>query len=423
MWRIFLFISLCVSITLNVYFFVELSRGAIENKIVQPALNNPYQSNKAPLLVQEKSTAQLSLSTNTSIENMVTNEKESDAEKRVSTMSKAIIDAINNSDFFTASFLLKRLSNELLTDKNNTQQPMLLSEKPLLEIKIHWLNTSKSLIQQENFVSADNAINGYLDFNQDDIDFLYQQIELYTKQDQPLMALKYAYELQYHVFEEDKKHRVIEHARNLLQDEADKLIKSSLWLELKGLVEQVMIFDPEDLNLQWLFVNAQVALGEFEYARNSIEPLLNEPNYTVKAQALLEKIDAELHKPESVLLTKQGEHFIVEGVINNNINVSLMIDTGASISLLSESAFDELNRYSQADYVKDIRLSTAGGVVTASIYQVAEFSIDNYTVNDFIFAVSSFTSESNDGLLGMNFLKYFDFHIDQENSLLNLKNK
>ena len=189
----------------------------------------------------------------------------------------------------------------------------------------------------------------------------------------------------------------------------------------------MIIFDPQHLNLQWLFVRAQYQLGEFEYARNAIEPLLAEPNYKIKAHALLAEIEAALRKPQSIPLRRQGEHFIVQALVNDTFNVSLMLDTGASISLLSESAFEALSQYSDVTYMKDLNMSTAGGTITASIYQVAEFSIQGYIVNDFVFAVTpsyvSGGSEGNDGLLGMNFLRNFDFHIDQNNSSLMLKNK
>ena len=170
-------------------------------------------------------------------------------------------------------------------------------------------------------------------------------------------------------------------------------------------------------------MRAQYQLGEFEYARDAIQPLLTEPNYKIKALALLAEIETALRKPQSIPLSRQGEHFIVQALMNDTFNVSLMLDTGASISLLSESAFEALSQYSQVLYIEDVNLNTAGGTVTASIYQVAEFSIQGYIVNDFVFAVSPFISKSNDGLLGMNFLSAFDFHIDQKNNLLILKNK
>jgi predicted aspartyl protease len=113
----------------------------------------------------------------------------------------------------------------------------------------------------------------------------------------------------------------------------------------------------------------------------------------------------------------------VQAVMNDTFKVSLMLDTGASISLLSERAFEALSRYSEVVYVKDLQLNTAGGIVTTSIYQVDQFTIQGYTINDFIFAVSPYVGEGNDGLLGMNFLSAFDFYIDQNNNLLILKNK
>jgi clan AA aspartic protease (TIGR02281 family) len=143
----------------------------------------------------------------------------------------------------------------------------------------------------------------------------------------------------------------------------------------------------------------------------------------VKANALLTKIQAALRQPEGIQLTKQGEHFIVQASVNESFTVALMIDTGASISLLSEQAFTEVNQYTQVDYVKELTLSTAGGLVTASIYQAQSLSIQGYVVKDFLFAVSPLIGANNDGLLGMNYLRAFEFTIDQRHNLLILNNK
>ena len=230
--------------------------------------------------------------------------------------------------------------------------------------------------------------------------------------------------MQYHLFNRTEVHEAVNVARELVQQQVDVLIKNNHWLELRNLIEEVLLFDAESLKLQWVFARAQYQLGEFEYALNAVEPLLNQPNYEIKARTLLADIEAAIRKPQSIPLSRQGEHFIVQALMNDTFNVSLMLDTGASISLLSESAFDELSQYSDVIYIKDLNLNTAGGIVTANIYQVAEVSKQGYVVNDFLFAVShSYANDYNDGLLGMNFLKAFDFHIDQNNGLLILKNK
>jgi clan AA aspartic protease (TIGR02281 family) len=388
--RIVLFIGLICSVGLNVYFFLQLSVHTIKNNVLQEVSVHPQQHLES--ITKDKI-------------NVNATESSISAQHVVN----KIKNAINAKDYFTASALINTLVHD--------------HEAELPGVKQFWLQATKVLIQQDLFEQAENSISAYLTIQPDDGDFLYQQVDLYWQQQLLLPAIRYAYEVQYHVFNEVKKRDVVNFARELVQQQVDVLISNESWLELRELVEQVIILDPEYLNLQWLLVRAQYQLGKYVYARNAIEPLLNHPNYKVKAQALLTEIEAVLRKPENIPLSRQGEHFIVKALINDTFNVSLMLDTGASISLLSESAFESLSQYSEVVYINDLTLNTAGGQVTASIYQVAEFAIQGYTVNDFVFAVSPYVSEGNDGLLGMNFLRSFDFHIDQNNSRLILKNK
>ena len=394
MWRFALLIGLACSVALNVYLLMQLNVSAIEKTIQQAAVHPKHSA--AQLKKHQKPKNDLARA------------------KGVQQLANKIKKAIKIKDYFKASFLINTLAHDYPAQ--------------LPHIRSFWLHASKALIQKKLFTDAENSISAYLEFQPDDGGFLYQQVDLYWQQQLPLLAIKSAYEVQYHVFNEVEIANAINFARDLAQQYVDVLINNNLWLELSDLVVEVLLYDPQNLNLQWLFARAQYQLGEFDYARNALEPLLNQPNYKIKAQAFLAEIEAEievmLRKPQSIPLSRQGEHFIVQALINDTFNVSLMLDTGASISLLSESAFATLSQYSDVAYMKDLRLNTAGGIVTARIYQVTEFAIQDYIVNDFIFAVSpSYASEGNDGLLGMNFLSAFDFHIDQSNSLLMLKSK
>ncbi|MEY8214432.1 MAG: retropepsin-like aspartic protease [Colwellia sp.] len=394
MWRIALFIGLICSVALNVYFFTQLNVRTIEKKIQQEASVYPQQrsAHREKNKVKDIDKGHYAESTKSSQQ-----------------ITSKIKKAINTKDYFYAGFLINSLANDY--------------EAELPAVRLFWLHATEALIQQKLFTHAENSISAYLEFQPDDGDFLYQQVDLYWQQQLPLTAIKHAYEVQYHVFTEVKNRDAVNFARKLVQQQVDVLINNHLWLELRELVDEVILFDPQNLNLQWMFVRAQYQLGEFDYARNALEPLLNQPNYKIKARALLAEIEAVLRKPQSIPLTRQGEHFIVPALINDTFNVSLLLDTGASISLLSESVFEVLSQNSDVVYIKDLQLNTAGGRVTASIYQIAEFEIQGYIVNDFVFAISPYVSKGHDGLLGMNFLKNFDFHIDQNDSLLILKNK
>jgi clan AA aspartic protease (TIGR02281 family) len=394
MWRIVLFIVLVCSVLLNVYLFLQLNMNVFDTSFQQDfSVDSQQQSpqiKKNKVKVEDKAKD--------------SNRREN-AQKIVNILKKAL----NEKDYVNANLLIHTIAND--------------QQAELSKVRLFWLQAIQTLIQQKLFTHAEDSINAYLAFQSDDADFLYQQVDLYWQQKLPLLAIKHSYEVQYHLFNRVEVHKAVKVARELVQKQVDVLIINNHWIEVIALVEEVLLFDPESLNLQWTFAQAQYQLGEFEYARSAIESLLNQPNYKIKARALLAEIEAALRKPQSIPLNRQGEHFIVLALINDTFNVSLMLDTGASISLLSERAFEALNQFSEVAYIKDLNLNTAGGQVTTSIYRVDEFSIQGYAMNDFIFAVSPYVSDDNDGLLGMNFLKRFDFHIDQNNSLLILKNK
>ena len=398
MWRIALLIGFSCSVVLNVYLFMELNIRTIENKFQQEA--SVHLQQRATHMKKDEVQYQ---------ENDKDNYSDIEDTQSAQQLVNSINKAIKAKDYFNASYLINTLAND--------------HKAEVSDVRLFWLHSTQALIQQKLFTHAENSISAYLAFQRDDSDFLYQQVDLYWQQQLPLLAIRYAYEVQYHVFNDVKNRAAVNFARDLVQQQADVLITNNLWLELRDLIEEVLLFDPLSLNLQWLLVRAQYQLGEFESARHAIDPLLNQPNYKIKARALLAEIEAALREPQSIPLSRQGEHFIVQALMNDTINVSLMLDTGASISLLSEPAFEALSRYSEVVYIKELQLNTAGGIVTASIYQVDQFAIQGYIINDFIFAVSPYVSEGNDGLLGMNFLSAFDFHIDQNNSLLILKNK
>lgn len=415
--RSILIIGLACSIALNVFLLMQLNMDTIDSEFQQIA--NGYPQQLTSYLHNDKNQRPIK---NSDSDNSGYNTSDSEyvsksAKQLVNSIKKAIIDK----DYFHAGDLINTLANDFINE--NETEPQLEHNPELANVKRFWLKATKGLIEQKLFTHAESSISAYLAFLPDDSDFLYQHVDLYWQQQLPFLAIKNAYEVQYHVYNEAENRSVINFARELVQQHVAALTTNEYWLELSDFVEEVMVFDPQYLNLQWLLVLAQYQLGEFEYALNAIQPLLDEPNYKVKALLLLADIEAALRSPQNIPLNRQGEHFIVQAQINDTFNVSLMLDTGASISLLSETAFNALSQYSDVVYVKDLTLNTAGGQVTASIYQVAEFAIQGYIVNNFSFAVSPYVSEKNDGLLGMNFLRAFDFHIDQKNSVLVLKNK
>jgi predicted aspartyl protease len=76
-------------------------------------------------------------------------------------------------------------------------------------------------------------------------------------------------------------------------------------------------------------------------------------------------------------------------------------------------------------FIRNAKINTAGGVVDSPIYRFSSFAIGDYRIAEMQFVVmdldNSGSKKNGDGLLGMNFLKVFNFQIDQQNSRLILK--
>ena len=64
--------------------------------------------------------------------------------------------------------------------------------------------------------------------------------------------------------------------------------------------------------------------------------------------------------------------------------------------------------------------TTANGRVSAPIYRLDSVSIGDWQVSDLDVGVLELGDSGIDGLLGMNFLRHFQFFIDQHEALLRL---
>jgi clan AA aspartic protease (TIGR02281 family) len=121
-------------------------------------------------------------------------------------------------------------------------------------------------------------------------------------------------------------------------------------------------------------------------------------------------------------LKKAGEHYLAEVQIDELYSLSLMLDTGASMTVVKDEfvlrELPELLYDSEA-----LNLKTANGLVQGRKILVQRFSMTDLTLNDVSIAVLPLQEFSYDGLLGMNVLGRFEFRIDQERQELILHSK
>jgi clan AA aspartic protease (TIGR02281 family) len=212
-------------------------------------------------------------------------------------------------------------------------------------------------------------------------------------------------------------HQLIRTSQNYITHLSNKKDKVLLIEFLKSQIE---------LDIQSSFYIYQLALEYFKQERyDETITLLKEIEYDYeyeeKVKDLLQKIEKKRTQRSpynyQFPLTKIGNHYTLTVKINN-IDFTLLLDTGASLTMIDDVKLPILPTLQE-----NVSLQTAGGEIVANIKEAESFSIGEIELTNFHIVSASFENENYDGLLGMNFFKEFQFKIDQNNSLLLLAHK
>lgn len=177
--------------------------------------------------------------------------------------------------------------------------------------------------------------------------------------------------------------------------------------------------EPENEKYQYLLAKLYLDLKYYEKSKYIFESIGTDYLYRNKIVEFLALINKKITLQEKfnkkIFLQKKGTHFFVHAMINNTTKVKLLIDTGASLTLIDTKILASLD----INDFENINLNTANGTVLAKLTKVDNFAIDNFDFDNFEISISSLNSDF-DGLLGMNYLKNFDFYIDQDDAILYL---
>ena len=122
-----------------------------------------------------------------------------------------------------------------------------------------------------------------------------------------------------------------------------------------------------------------------------------------------------------VIKAKQGhgDHYIVEVLLNGTIKANLIVDTGATMVVLSERLGNRLGVNRNAN-LPTIGMSTAGGKVEAPLFILDSVKIGSAEVLNVETTTNAHMGDM-DGLLGMSFLGEFKVEMDRQNWEMTLR--
>ncbi|MFT7221474.1 MAG: clan AA aspartic protease (TIGR02281 family) [Candidatus Azotimanducaceae bacterium] len=169
----------------------------------------------------------------------------------------------------------------------------------------------------------------------------------------------------------------------------------------------------------------RVAQGNAERALGVLAQIENHRLYGQRARELIIEITREGKIPTDLAvlpLTRAGDQFLIRAILDGDQALTLLIDTGASITVISPAI---LTRVGYGFDRGTANFSTANGVVEAPLVLINKLSLGDVVLEDLMVGAIPLdaSGHSFDGLLGMNFLREFEFSLDQDSAVLRLQSR
>ena len=297
------------------------------------------------------------------------------------------------------------------------------------------LSYARQLIAKRQISLAEQLLQRFLVAAYRDVDARILLAEVYLDEENIHTAIDQFYEARGYAYNPEMLQRINGLIRSTVADLIPSLKQDDDQYALLALYQQLTQLEPD--HAPWFIglATAQLALEDKEAARRSLLLVSQDPDVGAQAQAMLSELsialvkvqDAEVKDSASgvigIPLHRSGNHFIVDASPAHGRKVRLLIDTGASVTILTPDVLEQHGiRYQDTGRTR--AFNTANGVVQAPIYILDSLTVGDWGVNQLEVGVLDLNGGPDiNGLLGMNFLRHFQFFIDQNKALLHLSVK
>lgn len=302
------------------------------------------------------------------------------------------------------------------------------NRKELLHQANQWLN-------QKNVPVLTTLLQNYLKRHPQDIEFLLIEAKLKIETGLLSDAIIHYYSLLRQPMTALQQQHIEEQINKLSTQTINQLKSTYSWDLLAEFLEPLLQVEPGNRLYILSLARAYAEQLQQTLMENVLAGLsFDDPSATAIRQRFLnqqtriaqaESDEDQVHYPNSakelsqpISLLQYGDQFVVEAQLAGH-DIPLLIDTGASITTISTRSYKTITKRTKAKFIGRFTVNTAGGTMRAPMYKFANLRINHTSVENVSVVVLPMNGLNNaSGLLGMNFLREFDFKIDQRQALM-----
>lgn len=300
------------------------------------------------------------------------------------------------------------------------------SESAVLAAAI--LNFARELQQAEKYAQSEMLLLAYLAVFYRDIDALWVLADNYLHQKNPTAELETLLKVFDYAYQTKTIGLVKRRIRNVAANYRQQLKEEQNQSAIIELYQSLIAKFPDESRYYVDLARQYILIREFEEAKQVLAQITDP-----KIEKIVEKMLVNIEQKQStelndnsndrilVPLTRlNANHFAVRAIINGRTSIRLLIDTGASITVIRPGVLTRAGG-NAAQVGRYISLNTANGVTQAPVVTLQRMSIGGQTVaNIQVAALDLQGLDQVDGLLGMDFLRQFEFAIHQSRNQLQL---
>ena len=292
------------------------------------------------------------------------------------------------------------------------------------------LEYARRLIGHADYSSATRLLQLYLQIDYRDVEARSLLAGALRGQNDLHAAIGQLYEAKGQAWRPETLEELTRTIRAVVAEAADALKQRGDTAGLLELYQDLTRLEPSYAPYFIGLATAQLALDDLDAARQSLLLVAQDPQVGARARELLERVRVaalEAQPPETtaaatevagIPLVRNGSHYLVDARLGSQ-PARLLIDTGASLTMLTPDTLQRTGSGARATGRTGL-FNTANGRVSAPVYRLDALSVGDWRVSDLDVGVLELGDPGIDGLLGMNFLRHFQFFIDQNEALLRL---